>query len=66
MIIICMILAISLTALCLIFINYILSKKLKFKSRSHISFILIIVGLLIFPLSYILTIQIAIRLFMLL
>lgn len=62
MILISLILAISLTALCLIFLFHILSEKLNLKSSFHVSFILIISALIIFPISYILTIQIAIRL----
>jgi len=66
MLIISLIMAISLTAITIIFSYRILVKFFKLKNKLHLIFIPIIIGLISFSVYYILTIQFAIRMFVLL
>ena len=66
MLIISFIMAISLTAITIIFIYQILVKFFKLKNKLHLIFIPIIIGVISFPIYYALTIQLAIRMFVLL
>lgn len=63
MIILSLILSVSLTAISLICTYHFLARFLKIKEEIHFILILLILGLILLPVYYILTIQISIRLF---